>query len=738
MQKITYSVKGMHCASCSYVVTNALNQLDGLKSCNVNIGTEKAVLEFDSAKVNIQKINAVLKPLGYSIVEEEIKSHDYYKKDAKNKEFIDLYNQVIVAFPIALIVFISMIWHSLAEINILPDFFIPIEKLNMLLGVIATIIFFAYGRRYIMGLLRFFWYKVANMDTLVGLGVGSAYIYSALFLLFPSIANFLHTNPESLYFEAVIVVVGFMLFGDYLVLRSKVQTGSSLRSLMGLQVKNALVLRNNKEEMVSIEDILIDDIVIVKPGDKIPLDGVITKGVTSIDESMITGESIPIDKKQEDSVIGGTLNKQGYIHVKITQIGKNTTLNKIITFVEKAQSSKAPIQSLADTIVRYFVPTVLLIAIITFIIWSFLGRVDVGFTSFIAILVVACPCAMGLATPIAIIVGVGKAAEQGILIKDAESLQMLSKVNYMLFDKTGTITAGKPNVVEYIEYEKNSLSIWYSLAKTSTHPLSLALRQYAQNHNVKVYNVKSVEAKDGKGVTGIINNKVYYIGSPSYAQFYNLKIDHKLIKNFTNKGLTPALLFTEQSILAYIGIADSIKPNVQYIVKRLHRLGIKTALLSGDHKNVAESIAKNVGINTVFAEVMPEHKANIVKELKIKGYTVAMVGDGINDAIALSSADVGIAMGDGSDIAIETAGVTLLSGTLKKLLVAIKLSKATMSTIKQNLFFSLFYNIIAIPIAAGLFVSVGILLSPAIEGAAMAFSSFSVVINSLKLKSLKL
>jgi P-type Cu+ transporter len=749
MKEEILPVNGMHCASCSSIIKKRISKLPGVEKCDVNYATEKAMLTYDPAKVSIHSMNELIKPIGYSLQEEknngQMMGMDHsthtgigQSKEQKLQELSVLTQKVQLAFPLALFSFTIMIWHGLSQINLVPHFFVAMNILNVFQFIIASIVLFGTGQIYIQALLRFIQYRVANMETLVGLGIVSAYIYSSTMLLFPQIANLLNIS-EGLYFEATIVVTGFMLFGDYLVAKSKIQTGTALEKLIGLQAKTVLVLVDGKEVEMHIEALKVDDIFVVKPGSNIAVDGIILEGSSSIDESMITGESMPVDKKTGDVVVGSTINKYGFLTIKATKIGNDTMLARIIAMVEKAQGSRASVQNLADKIVEYFVPAVLVIAILSFVTWTFFGRVHIGFSTFIAVLVVACPCAMGLATPVAIIVAVGKAAEQGILIKNAESLQKLTTVTHILFDKTGTITNGMPVVSKIEEKEEHAFSLLASLESKSEHPLSSAVTNYAKTKNILIKNVSDFSVIEGKGLQGVIDGERYFAGSISFLKEKNILLDNDLIQTFLDDAQTPIIFANNHKALVYVGIKDTIKDGVKELIATLRQMSITTGMVSGDNKIVAHVIAKEAGIDMVFAEVLPADKAHIIKNLQKNGNTVAFCGDGVNDAPALSTANVGIAMGTGSDAAIESADITLLGGNITKVATALKLAKSTFTTIKQNLFFAFFYNALAIPVAAGaLYPIFAILLSPAIEGAAMAFSSVSVVVNSLRLKSQKL
>ncbi|HRN70104.1 MAG TPA: copper-translocating P-type ATPase, partial [Candidatus Woesebacteria bacterium] len=606
------------------------------------------------------------------------------------------------------------------------------------------------GRPFINGVVRFIKYRAANMDTLVGIGTLVAYFYSSIMLLFPEIKSLLNA-PEGLYYDVTIVVIGFITLGKYLEAKSKLKTGEAIEKLLGLAAKFAVVVRDGEEIELPIGQVVVGDTIIVKPGQKIPVDGEISSGKSSIDESMITGEPIPVDKTVGDTVIGATINKHGAFQMRATQVGGQTVLSQIIKMVESAQGSKAPIERIADQVSGIFVPIVLVFAVVMLFLWTIVGSqfmpfsqsLSLGLISFVGILVIACPCAMGLATPTAVIVGVGKAAQNGILIKNAESLEKFQSVNFVVMDKTGTITNGTPSVTDIKVTsniaQKKILQLLASLEKQSEHPLAQAVVGRAKDEKINFLSVSNFKALEGKGLEGTITGTHYFAGNLKLADDLGLSVDTNHIKKLTSQGKTPVIFATKKTILAYIAIADTIKDDAQEAVAALHKLGIKVAMLTGDNRRTAEYIAKQVGIDRVIAEVLPGDKANEVKKLQDEGYKVAMVGDGINDAPALATADVGVAMGTGTDVAIESAGITLLGGHISKLPKAIRLARTTMKVIKQNLFWAFFYNVVGIPVAAGaLYPFIGIMLNPAIAGAAMAFSSVSVVTNSLLLKRYKI
>lgn len=760
METKTFQVTGMHCASCASVIKRKLEKLEGVSSCTVNLATEKADVVYDMAKVGLTQMNEQISKLGYSLTGTEAPTSSTEaaplvpQNQVKEQKFIeleDMKRKTSFVMPIAAIVFLLMMWEIISHrLTYLPTFPLSMDVFNTTSFILATPVMFWIGRPFINGVLRFIKYRAANMDTLVGIGTLVAYTYSTIMLLFPEIKTLLNA-PEGLYYDVTIVVIGFITLGKYLEAKSKLKTGEAIEKLLGLAAKTAIVLRDGNEITIPIEQVVVGDIIIVKPGQKIPVDGEIVQGKSSIDESMITGESIPIDKTVGDTVIGATINKHGSFQMRATQVGGQTVLSQIISMVESAQGSKAPIERIADQVSAMFVPVVLAFSVMVLVSWVAIGSsfiplsqaVSLGLISFVGILVIACPCAMGLATPTAVIVGVGKAAQNGILIKNAESLEKFQSINFVVMDKTGTITNGTPvvtdiEVVEKVD-PKKTLQLLASLEKHSEHPLAQAVVEKAQAEKLDMLSVSDFKALEGKGLEGIIAGTHYVAGNLKLADDLGLKVDEDVIKKFTSQGKTPVVFATDNSILAYVAIADTIKDDAKEAVSALHKLGIKVAMLTGDNKRTAQYIASKVGIDRVIAEVLPADKAREIQKLQEEGYKVAMVGDGINDAPALATADVGVAMGTGTDVAIESAGITLLGGHISKLPKAIRLARATMRTIKQNLFWAFFYNIIGIPVAAGvLYPFTGIMLNPAIAGAAMAFSSVSVVSNSLLLKRYKI
>lgn len=751
MTKQILQIKGMHCASCASVITKKLSVLPHIRSVSVNYGNEKATVDFDEKQTSIEEMNQEIGKLGYTFISPQNKTDDHHRAETKEIDLDRLKHNVEFILPVTFTVFVLMMWEILTEITIwMPNLPIPMEVFNMISMVLATVALFFVGKPYLLGVIRFMRHGVANMDTLIGIGTSVAYIYSSLIFFIPSLVSLLRI-PDYTYFDVTIVVIGFITLGKYLEAKSKMKTGEAIAKLLNLQAKTALVIRDGKEIEIEVLEVAHGDLIIVKPGAKIPVDGVIIEGVSFLDESLVTGEPMPVQKKIGDSVVSGTMNTTGSFTFKATKVGSETLLAQIIVMVEEAQGSKAPIQDLVDKISSVFVPVVLIFAFITLGAWLIIGSQYVGFpqavsfglVSFVGVLIIACPCALGLATPTAIIVGVGKGAKEGILIKDAATLEKLHKVNTVVVDKTGTITKGKPTLVDVQNLsdlkDDDLVSIIASLEKKSEHPIAHAVIRYAEEKNIQLSETSGFEGIQGKGVKGIINGTEYFVGNAKLVSDLNISFDASKLNEFTSQGKTPVILATKEKILGFVMVSDEIKQESKQAVADLHTLGIKVVMLTGDDEKAAKYIASLVGIDDVVAHVLPQDKLAKIKELQSQGRIVAMAGDGVNDAPALAQADVGIAMGTGTDVAIESAGITLLGGDISKLVKAIRLSKMTMRGIKQNLFWAFIYNIVGIPLAAGVFYPIfGWILNPIFAGFAMAISSVSVVSNSLRIKAKKL
>ena len=754
----------MHCASCASIIEKALKKVDGVESAEVNYGTETASVSFDESKVDHVQLSGKIEKFGYSLdlgnhhnhTNQSTEEHEAHlgfnqSKEEKQRELADMKSKVISAIPLAIFAAIIMGWDILAQYSIVPAMsYIVKEFFHHLLPILATYVLFVVGKPYLLGFYRFIRYGKANMDTLIGIGTVAAFLYSFAVSAFEDVLR-PFINVEYQYYDVTIVVITFIALGKYLEARSKIKTGDAIEKLLNLQAKTALVKRDGKEIDIPVNDVMHGDLIIIKPGAKIPVDGVIIEGSSFVDESMVTGEPMPVQKKIGDNVVSGTINTTGSFTFKATKVGSETLLAQIIKMVESAQGSKAPIQALADKISSIFVPIVLVIAFFTLAMWLIFGSQYIGFSqalsfglvSFVGILVIACPCALGLATPTAIIVGVGKGAKDGVLIKDAATLEKLHKVDTVIVDKTGTITKGKPTLVDIQNFSSNDdtefVSVLASLEKKSEHPIAHAIVSYAQEKGITLNEVSNFEGIQGKGLKGTINSTEYVVGNTKLIDDLELSFDRTLLNEFTLQGKTPVILATRENVLGFVMVADEIKPESVEAVKNLHSLGIKVVMLTGDDEKTAKYIASLVGIDDVVAHVLPIDKLKKIKELQLQGKIVAMAGDGVNDAPALAQADVGIAMGTGTDVAIESAGITLLGGDISKLVKAIRLSKITMRGIRQNLFWAFIYNIVGIPLAAGIFYPVfGWLLNPVFAGFAMAMSSVSVVGNSLRIKGKKL
>ncbi len=751
----------MHCASCANIITRKVSKLPGVSAIDVNVATERATLEFDPAQVSVETINDAIAPLGYHFGTHAMggeggtdhREHTGVGQSKTDKlvELQQMKEKMQFVLPLALLIFFIMLWDIadglFARVPVVP---LPMSVFNTVTMVIATIVLFWTGQPFLRGVVTFLRHRVANMNTLIGIGTLTAYVYSAVIILFPQVrAYFL--LPEFTYFDVTIVVIGFVVLGKYLETRSKIKTGDAIEKLLSLQAKTALVVRDGQEVEVPIENVLQGDILVVKPGGKIPVDGIIVEGAPFIDEAMVTGEPIPVEKNPGDGVVAGTINTTSAFTFKATKVGAETLLSSIIKMVEQAQGTKAPVQALADKISGVFVPVVMAIAFVAFISWLVFGTgvfgfsqaLSYGLTSFVGILIIACPCALGLATPTAIIVGVGKGASEGILVKDAATLQKLHNVTTLVVDKTGTITKGKPELVSITPLadisEKEIASLLGTLESRSEHPIAHAIVSYVKEKGISIGSFEKFEILKGKGLKGVIGGVEYFAGNVLLVSDLSLPFEKEHIEKETKQGKTPIILATKEKVLGVVMVADAVKQEAKEAVERLHALGIKIIMVTGDDKNTARYIADQVGIDEVIAEVLPQDKLVKIQEVQKKGEIVAMAGDGVNDAPALAQADVGIAMATGTDVAIESAGITLLHGDISKLVKAVRLSKLTMRGIKQNLFWAFIYNMVGIPLAAGAFYPLfGLLLNPVFAGAAMAMSSVSVVLNSLRIKSVKL
>lgn len=738
--KKTYPIVGMHCASCVRVIEKSLNRTSGVKEANVNLATEKATVTYESDICSEDQLESAVSNVGYKIITKDDTISPDLEKEQKAKELKSLRNKVGVSlFLGALILWGSFPWLASTAPGFLKIFWIQL--------LLATPVQFWAGWVFYRATIPAIKHRTANMDTLVALGTSVAFLYSAFVTVFPAIVMNLGIEVMP-YFDVATIVIGLILLGRYFEASAKGQTSEAIKKLIGMQAKTARVLINGKEIDVPIEQVVIGSIIRVRPGEKVPVDGIIQDGESSIDESMITGESLPVEKTKGDIVVGATLNKTGTFTYKATKVGSETMLAQIIKLVQEAQGSKAPIQRIADLISSYFVPIVIMLAIATFAVWYVIGP-DPSFVyamlNMVAVLIIACPCAMGLATPTAIMVGTGKGAEHGILIRDAESLEIAHRVNTIIFDKTGTLTQGKPEVTDIIQTgklsEKDILKFAASIEKGSEHSLAEAIVKGADNRKIKLEKVSKFKAVSGFGVEGILSGKQLFFGNRKLMDREKIVYQDYLtqIEKLEVEGKTVMLIAVDKNLIGLIAVADTIKDSAKTGVEDLISKGIEVVMITGDNKRTAQAIASKLGIKRVLAEVLPSQKEAEVRKIQAEGKIVAMVGDGINDAPALAQANVGIAIGSGTDVAIEAADIILINKDLKSVASAIELSKKTMRTIKMNLFWAFGYNILLIPVAMGaLYPFFHVLLDPIFASIAMASSSISVVSNSLLLKRTKI
>lgn len=718
--KKTYLVEGMTCAACSSRIDKALNKNENIEKANVNLSTNKALVEFKSGLLEDEDIIAIIEKAGYKAEVEKDRNLDR-EKELREKEIKSLKSSFIISAILTIPLFSAMFFHMAGIDNILTNGWFQF--------LLATPVQFLIGYRFYNGAYKALRGGGANMDVLIVMGTSAAYFYSIYNLL---------TGVHEYYFEASATIITLILLGKTFEAVAKGKTSEAIKKLMGLQPKRALIFKGGQEIEIDIDDLNIGDIVIVKPGEKVPVDGTIVEGTSSLDESMITGESIPIDKEVGDDVIGATINKFGAFKFKATNIGKDTVLSQIIKLVEDAQGSKAPVQRLADKISGVFVPVVIGIALLTFLVF-YLGFKDFnkGLINAVAVLVIACPCALGLATPTAIMVGTGKGAENGILIKSGEHLERTHEMDTIIFDKTGTITKGEPEVTDILSFndftEDEILRIAASVEKASEHPLGQAIVRYGEEKLKGILAAENFTAVPGKGLKADFEGKKLLIGNRKLMKDNGIDIVSRedTLSSLETVGKTAMLIAIDGILSGIIAVADTIKETSLKAIKELQDMNLTVYMITGDNERTAKAIADQVGITNILADVLPENKAEKVEALKKEGKHVGMVGDGINDAPALAASDVGFAIGTGTDVAMEAADITLMRGDLSGVVTAIRLSHRTMRTIRQNLFWAFFYNSIGIPFAALGF------LNPMVAGAAMAFSSVSVVTNSLRLKNFK-
>lgn len=730
--KLELFIPDIHCASCVATIEKRLKSTEGIVSCNTNFSNKTVYIDYIAEAVSPNEIKNVISDAGYTA--KEITVNMQNKKELfEEKEYKMQKSKLIVSLLLTIPIFILSMFF--------PDFRLK----NWIMLILSIPVIFFTGEQFYTGAYKAFMHKSANMNTLIAVGTGAAFLYSFVATVFPDLFVSAGQKPE-VYYEVATVIITLILMGRMLEAKAKSKTSLAIQRLIGLQPKTARVIYKNEEQDIEIKNLKVGDIILVKPGEKIPVDGEIIEGVSSVNESMITGESLPIGKKVGDEIIGATINQEGSFKYKATKVGKDTMLQQIINMVEQAQNSKAPIQKLADTISGYFVPVVIVIAVITFLLWFYLApaalRMHYAIMNFVAVLIIACPCALGLATPTAIMVGTGMSAERGILIKGGDSLETLHKVQSIILDKTGTITKGEPEVTNIITDIDIKEFLFYaaSAEKNSEHPISKAIRKKAEFEKISLIDPKNFQSLTGSGIRAKVNGKEILIGNQKLIEEnkINLNFSQEAV-NLLDEGKTIVFVSIDNKIEGFIAIADTIKAESIHAIKKLKDMGLEVIMLTGDNYKTAQAIAKQVEINKVFAEILPQDKENIVRNIQNENKIVAMVGDGINDAPALVKADVGIAIGTGTDVAIEASDITLIKGNLLSVVSAINLSKKTINVIKQNLFFSLIYNILGIPIAAGLlYPSLGLLLNPMLAAFAMAASSISVISNSLRLRKIKI
>jgi Cu+-exporting ATPase len=738
INEVTISIGGMTCASCALTVEEAVMNLDGVLSATVNLATEKLTIRYDPQKARLPQMKKAIIDAGYEVL--ELQDSDQ-EKEVRAKELHRQRSLLVSALALAIPIMVLMLlmqFTSLGQVQFLMDWG------NLILFVVATPVQFIIGYQFYSGTYKALRNKRANMDTLIAVGTSAAYFYSVAVTFFPS--SFINT---SVYFDTSTMIIALILFGKYLEAKAKSRTSEAIRRLIDLQAKTAIIIRDGVEVQVQADELDVMDVMVVRPGEKIATDGLVIEGQSSVDESLLTGESMPVSKSENSEVIGGTINKNGLLKVRATKVGKDTALAQIVRLVENAQASKAPIQRLADRVAGVFVPAVISIAIITFLFWFFIGyglfnvtqpQFIFSLTVFISVMVIACPCALGLATPTAIMVGTGKGAENGILIKSSESLENAGRTTTVVFDKTGTLTKGEPEVTDVAVHsisEEEMVRLAGIAEKGSEHPLAEAIVRKAKERSGELPDAETFENVPGMGIRAMVDGKMVLVGNRKLMASHNValtNLDAKVV-DFEARGRTAVIIAYQGDAVGVIAIADVAKTSAKEAVEALKNMKIEVFMITGDNSRTAKAIGEQLGITNILAEVLPEDKAKEVSKLQAQGKVVMMVGDGVNDAPALAQADIGVAIGSGTDVAMETGDVVLIKDDLKDVVATIQLSKQTMKKIRQNLFWAFGYNVAGIPIAAGvLFPFTGWLLSPIIAAGAMAMSSVSVVSNAALLK----
>ncbi len=741
-EKILLPVQGMTCASCVKRVEKALGSVKGVIHADVNLATSRASVEYLPGEATVRDLKQAVEEAGYHVL--DVKEEDIVEKErlAREAEINRLRWKLVVGaallVPILLLMYGAPLFERVLGLTPGANFFVQF--------LLATPVQFWAGWQFYVGFWKALKQKTSDMNTLIAVGTSAAYLYSVVTTFLPHLFM-VRGWMADVYFDTSAAIIVLILLGRFLEARAKGRTSEAIKKLIGLQPKTARVVQNGTERDIAIEEVTLGDMVVVRPGEKIPVDGIVRDGYSSVDESMVTGESMPVEKKVGDTVIGATMNKTGTFKFEATKVGKDTVLAQIIRLVQEAQGSKPPIARLVDVIASYFVPGVILVAIVTFIVWTIWGphpAFTYAFLNFIAVLIIACPCALGLATPTSIMVGTGKGAEHGILIRGAEALETAHQLNTIVLDKTGTLTKGEPSVTDVIASKESTrqeiLTLAASAEKGSEHPLGEAIVRRAKEEHSILLEPKGFQAIAGYGIEAMIDSKKILLGNPRLMEERKIALNglSQEAERLSNEGKTPVFLAVDGKSLGLLAVADTLKENSKEAMQALRHLGLEVVMLTGDNQKTARAIANQIGIDRVLAEVLPEMKAEEIKRLQSEGKKVAMVGDGINDAPALTQANVGIAIGTGTDVAMESADITLIGGDLRGIVNAIALSRATIRNIKQNLFWAFAYNTILIPVAAGvLFPFFGILLNPILAAGAMAFSSVTVVSNALRLRRFK-